>query len=54
MGRSLGGMILEEWVGICQADQREEGEGAVGRRSWDQSRKPRRLSGAWMAELGGS
>ena len=46
MGQSLGGMILEEWVGVCQADQREEEEGAVGRQSWDQSRKPRRLSAA--------
>lgn len=30
MGTSLGDVILEEWVGICQADQREKRR-ALGR-----------------------
>ena len=37
MGKSLGGVILEEWVGVCQADQKEKKERARGTRSWDQS-----------------
>lgn len=39
VGKSLRGVIFEEWVGICQADQREKERRALGRGAGIEARR---------------
>lgn len=47
-------VILEEWVGICQADQREKEKRALDRGRWGLRWEPRNLPPVGLAGTWGS